>query len=434
MNRRAPAWVMASLFLLSAAAAFAADKPGGQAAELVVVTATVEKIDMATREVTLKGADGKLETIKVGPEARNLGQLKVGDKVTFKYYQALAISVEPAGDKPPIKETTDVQRAPLGEKPGGQVANVVEAVATVEALDLEKRTATIRGPKGNVHTLKVRDQVPLDKVKVGDKVIGALHRGVRDLRGKAVTPRTGGEDMIRGKTAGMLVLFALIVPLLAGCAPSLQAKKADVNNAFLVDPSVLQKGTGDQALYRYQNPKADFKKYSQVIIDPVLLYHDKALEGKDIENYQKLANNAYIYLVEEMKKDYRIATVPGPDTVRIQFAIVDAKKAAPVRNFLSTFMPPGIIISTAKYAATGKPAGVGEISGEFKMTDSDTGELLGAALDKRVGGKTMSGAFDTWEGADAGMQYWAKRIRYMMCEARGRQGLPGDQAVTAVAA
>ena len=170
MNLRALAKVMASLFLFCAVAASAADKPGGKAAELLVVTATVEKIDMATREVTLKGEEGNLETIKVGPEARNLGQLKVGDKVTFKYYQALAVSVAPAGGKPSLTESTDVQRAPLGEKPGGRVASTVEAVGTVVALDLKARTATIRGPKGKVHTMKAGDQVRLENVKVGDQV------------------------------------------------------------------------------------------------------------------------------------------------------------------------------------------------------------------------------------------------------------------------
>jgi Cu/Ag efflux protein CusF len=161
---------MVSLFLVSAAAVLAADKPGGEATDLVAVTATVEKIDMATREVTLKGEDGKLETIKGGPEARNLGQLKVGDKVTFKYYQALAIFVSAPGEKPSMSEATNMQRAPLGAKPGGQVTNVMEAVATVEAVDLSKRTATVRGPRGNVHTMKVGDQVQLEKVQVGDQI------------------------------------------------------------------------------------------------------------------------------------------------------------------------------------------------------------------------------------------------------------------------
>ncbi len=172
MAKRGPVWAVATVLLVSAAALFAADeKPGGEVAELVVATATVEKIDMATREVTLKGDDGKLETVRVGPEARNLGQVNVGDNVTMKYYRALAIFVGPAGEEPSITEMTEVQRAPLGAKPAGQVTSVVEAVATVEALDPAERTAIIRGPRGNVQTLRVGDQVPLDKVKVGDRVV-----------------------------------------------------------------------------------------------------------------------------------------------------------------------------------------------------------------------------------------------------------------------
>ena len=44
-------------------------------------------------------------------------------------------------------------------------------MATVEAVDLAKRTVTVRGPRGNVNTLKVGDQVQLDKVKAGDQVV-----------------------------------------------------------------------------------------------------------------------------------------------------------------------------------------------------------------------------------------------------------------------
>ena len=120
MNRRALVCVMVSLFLISAAAAFAAEKPGGKASELVVVTATVEKIDMTTREVTLKGKDGRLETIKVGPEARNLGQLKVGDKVTFKYYQALAIQVTPPGRSRRSRKRPTCSGPPPARSPAGR--------------------------------------------------------------------------------------------------------------------------------------------------------------------------------------------------------------------------------------------------------------------------------------------------------------------------
>ncbi len=171
MAKRGCVWAVATFLMLSAATAFAADEPGGEVSELVVLTATVDKIDMATREVTLRSEDGKLETVRVGPEARNLDQVRAGDKVTMKYYRALAIFVGPAGEEPSITEMTEVRRAPPGAKPAGQVTSVVEAVATVEALDPAERTATIRGPRGNVQTLKVDGQVRLDKVKVGDRVV-----------------------------------------------------------------------------------------------------------------------------------------------------------------------------------------------------------------------------------------------------------------------
>ena len=171
-SSRAIPFLILAICLALPAASLAADKPGVEASELTVVTATVEKIDMATREVTLKGEDGKLETVKVGPEARNLDQVKVGDKVTLKYYESVAVFVAPPGGKPSVTETTDIERAALGAKPGGKITNVVEATATVEAVDLNKRTVTFKGPEGNVKTVKVSDLVKrLNEVKAGDRIV-----------------------------------------------------------------------------------------------------------------------------------------------------------------------------------------------------------------------------------------------------------------------
>jgi Cu/Ag efflux protein CusF len=170
---------IALCLLLSAGTAFAGDKPGAEVSDLIVVTATVEKIDMSTREVTLKGSDGKLETITVGPEARNLGQVKAGDVVTMKYYQSLAIFVAPPGGEPSVSETTEVERAALGKKPAGQVTNVTQATVTVQAVDLANRTVTVKGPKGNITTLKVGDHVKrLNEVKAGDQIVARYTEAV----------------------------------------------------------------------------------------------------------------------------------------------------------------------------------------------------------------------------------------------------------------
>ncbi|HSA77802.1 MAG TPA: DUF3313 family protein, partial [Nitrospirota bacterium] len=55
-----------------------------------------------------------------------------------------------------------------------------------------------------------------------------------------------------------------------------------------------------------------------------------------------------------------------------------------------------------------------------KITDAMTGELLGAAMDRRVGGKDVKGVFDSWHNADAALKYWAQRTRYALC--MGRDG------------
>ena len=42
---------------------------------------------------------------------------------------------------------------------------------------------------------------------------------------------------------------------------------------------------------------------------------------------------------------------------------------------------------------------------EGKITDAETGTLLSAAMDKRVGGKTFKD-FDIWSDVRAAVDYW----------------------------
>jgi len=68
-------------------------KPGGVAMKTVQISATIESIDKATREVTLKGPEGKTKTVKAGDAVKNFESLKVGDQVVATVSQALAIDV-----------------------------------------------------------------------------------------------------------------------------------------------------------------------------------------------------------------------------------------------------------------------------------------------------------------------------------------------------
>lgn len=221
------------------------------------------------------------------------------------------------------------------------------------------------------------------------------------------------------KRWGRIVMFAAAVLVFGGCGGSMQARTVEMPESPLVNPDILQKGTGDQALYRYVKPGVDVSKYNKILVDPVMIRKDGELDKEQLENYQKLANNAYVYLVRELEKDYQIVQTPGPGTLRFQMAIIDADNSKAVRNTVSTFLPVSAAISLVKYGATGKQVGVGEITVEMKVEDARTGELLGAGLDRRVGGKDVTKLWSDWYNADAALQYWAKRTAYVLCDLRG---------------
>jgi len=225
--------------------------------------------------------------------------------------------------------------------------------------------------------------------------------------------------MKRFKTVGMMILFVAAALQLGGCAGSYQARSVDLKESPLVNPDILVKGTDDEALYRYAKPGADIKQYKKVLIDPVLIYKDGEMDKDDRENYQTLANNAYVYLTDALKKDYQVVTSPEPGTLRIQWAIIDADTSKPVRNTLATIMPIGIGLSVVKLAAAGKQSGVGEITTQMKITDANTGELLGAALDRRVGGHNITTLWSRWNDANKALEYWAQRTAFALCGARG---------------
>jgi hypothetical protein len=218
------------------------------------------------------------------------------------------------------------------------------------------------------------------------------------------------NGLLRTVATGLLLL-------LAACGSSYHARDMDLDTT-LINPSILEKGTGDQALYRYMNKDADVLKYDKILLDPVMVAKDGELDAETRVNYQRLADNAFVLLRRELGKDYALADQPGEGTMRLQMAILEADPSKPMRNILSSVTPVGIAMDMVEYTATGKQSGVGEISMEMKVTDSLSGELLGAVVDRRVGGENMDSVTKPWSGANDGLAWWAKRVRYFLCVAR----------------
>jgi hypothetical protein len=149
----------------------ASTAPGtGTITEVVRVSGVVEAIDLPTRHVVLKNSHGKLVAMAIGPEARNLEQVKVGDQVRVSYAQALTLTLMKDGKELRSKvETPSGARSAQGERPAGVVGQKVEVTADVTAVNKQSHVITLRGPEHEID-LKVRDPEQLKLVKVGDQL------------------------------------------------------------------------------------------------------------------------------------------------------------------------------------------------------------------------------------------------------------------------
>lgn len=166
MNRQL---VLTTVFaLLALPLSGVAQKAVSQGAS-VTATAVIQAIDSSTRMVTVKNADGSLETIFCGPDVKRFDALKVGDKVTVRYYESLVYAIQKPGDTPPVPNTTAVTRT-SGEKPGGTIAHQMTATVTVREIDSKVPSITITTEAGDRMSFKVEDRKNLQGLKAGDKV------------------------------------------------------------------------------------------------------------------------------------------------------------------------------------------------------------------------------------------------------------------------
>ena len=160
-----------SILAIAAAGAFSpalAQKPVTQGAA-VTETATIVAIDSTNRLITLKDKDGITETIAAGPEVKRFGELKVGDVVTFRYYESVVYAIQKPGDKVPAPVAGGIVRG-TGPKPGGTMSEQLTAVVTIQAIDAKIPSVTIKAEDGSVMSFRIEDPKNLTGVKVGDKV------------------------------------------------------------------------------------------------------------------------------------------------------------------------------------------------------------------------------------------------------------------------
>jgi hypothetical protein len=186
------------------------------------------------------------------------------------------------------------------------------------------------------------------------------------------------------------------------------------------DASKLTPGPEGGAALAYINPNAQWAKYTKIQLVPVEFWAaaDSSISQAD---QQTLTTYMYNALKTDLQKNFTIVDQPGQDTMTLRVALMDATTATPGLRSVSVVIPQLKIINVAQSMVTGSYAFVGSAEAEMKLTDSVTGELLAAALDKRAGGAGIKNATSfKWGDAQNVMDYWAEKIDTRLLQLQGK--------------
>ncbi len=224
------------------------------------------------------------------------------------------------------------------------------------------------------------------------------------------------HDLCMRIAPSVLASLLALATTFIGCAGSHRAR--DVDLAGLDTRRILTQGLdlkrtddSESALYVYRNQLLTKARFTKLLLEPVSIHSEGDLDANEAANYQTLADNAFLLVRQQLAQDFDLVSTPTDGAMRMQITILDAQPASSVRRVVASVSPVGRALSLANYAVTGKRTAVGEITVEILITDSITGTVLGAAIDRRVGTENLRQAIDVWQTANDALAQWAIRLR-----------------------
>lgn len=147
---------------------------GAEALESHIQT-QVTAIDLASRQVTVKGPHNKDVTFQLSENAKSLPNLKVGDNVDIFVTRAVAyvLNNNVGGAPKTSAEQGTIRATADNPNPGGEAFRQVRVTSKVEKIDLDKHEVTLLPPQGKVQVVKVENpelQERMKQLKVGQTV------------------------------------------------------------------------------------------------------------------------------------------------------------------------------------------------------------------------------------------------------------------------
>ncbi len=175
--------LIAGAAVLGAVSAFAQPIVGEGAVDVSQVKVSVIAVDADTRQVVLKGPEGNIFTVKVGPAIKKFDEIAVGDTVTITETDAVIIDIAKpeAGVGVGIQVSQAVATDPNSAKPAGAVVDTIRLTGEIVRMDPDDATLTLKGPEGRLYVVQAKKPEHKEKVKgvkVGDLVQVTFNQSV----------------------------------------------------------------------------------------------------------------------------------------------------------------------------------------------------------------------------------------------------------------
>ncbi len=161
---------------------------------------------------------------------------------------------------------------------------------------------------------------------------------------------------------------------------------------------------------RYVNPKGTFTQYDKVMIVVVGFFGSDTTKVQT-KDEQRLTNFFYKSLHEALAKRYQVVDEAAPGVMKVEVALLDAEAATPGARSVTMVVPQLRVLSIGYAAVAGRYPFSGGGAATGKISDSITEEVLGASVDRRAGGGSITTAAQ-WQWADAenAIKLWASEI------------------------
>jgi hypothetical protein len=222
----------------------------------------------------------------------------------------------------------------------------------------------------------------------------------------------------------MIAILALMIGCFMVTGSGWATEKEMPNVGFLQDYSLLKPDDPEKMVqWVYTMKDVDVSKYHKIMLDDVVFFisDDAKYKGFEATELAELGGAFHRAMIMNLAGVYEFTDTPGPGVLRIRLAVTNLVPSGSVSGTVTTIVPVGLAISSVKKAATGSHIGMGSVSIEGEILDSQTNKVLGAVIDTKMGKKykVRKGA-SKWGHAIDIFNTWAQNVRTRLDRRAGR--------------